>query len=119
LTPGHIQCLDWLTRKYDEVYVGLLTKKAMKDYKEEIVPYIDREYILQRLYVFGDYQVVPQDSLDPSKNLKKYTCTHMASGDGWEPAEKAAAKKLKVKLITIKLPGEKKKKYSSSSILSA
>ncbi len=114
LTVGHIRCIDMLTRKGDLV-VGLLTKKAMKGYKEEIVPYEDREFILNHLYVFDDFTVVPQDSLDPSANLKKYKCTHMASGDGWEPSELAAMKKLGVTPLDI----DSKYPLHSSGILGA
>lgn len=87
----------------------------MKGYKDELVPYEDRKFILENLYIFGDYQVIPQDSLDPYKNLKKFKCTHMASGDGFEKVEEAAAKKLKVKLIKL----DSKSKLHSSDILKA
>ena len=114
LTPGHIKCLDYLTKK-DSVIVGLLTSKALKGYKEELVPYKDREFVLDHVDVYG-FAIVPQDSLDPSKNIQEYECDAIASGDGWEKVELGAIKKLKLKKIDIKLPGEKKKKYSSRKI---
>lgn len=100
LNVGHIKCLEKLTQK-DFVIVGLLTKKAMKGYKDELVSFKDRKYILDSLNIDG-YIVVPQNSLDPTQNLIKYQCTHMASGDGWEQVELDAMKKLGVKPINVK-----------------
>ena len=77
LTPGHIKCLDYLTKK-DSVIVGLLTSKALKGYKEELVPYKDREFVLDHVDVYG-FAIVPQDSLDPSKNIQEYECDAIAS----------------------------------------
>ena len=114
LTPGHIKCLKYLSRK-DNVIVGLLTAKALKGYKKEVVPFKDRKFILESLYL--PVKVVPQDELNPYKNLKKYKCSAIASGDGWEKEELEAMTSLGVKKINIKLPGEKTKLYSSSKIL--
>jgi glycerol-3-phosphate cytidylyltransferase-like family protein len=117
LTVGHIKCLDWLARR-GLVTVGLLTPKALKGYKKEIVPFKDRKYILDTIIsCVAGARLVAQDSLNPSDNLKKYQCTHIASGDGWEKEELIAAKKLGVVTLDIKLKGENgKKKYSSTQI---
>lgn len=112
LTPGHIQCIDYLNER-GHLTVGLLTAKALKGYKKEAMPFADRKFILEAFNCI----VVPQDSLDPSVNLKKYKIDVIASGDGWEKEELQAIKKLGVKVINIKLKGEKVKKYSSSKIL--
>jgi glycerol-3-phosphate cytidylyltransferase-like family protein len=112
LTPGHIQCLKLLSKK-GEVFVSLLTKKGLRNYKKEITPWEDRKYILQHF----NKKVVPQDSLDPTFNLKKYKCDAIASGDGWEQKELDAIHRLKLKTINIKLRNEKKKKYSSKKII--
>lgn len=112
LTPGHIQCIDYLNSK-GFLTVGLLTAKAMKGYKKEAMPFADRKFILEAL----NCTVVPQDSLNPTKNLKKYKSDAIASGDGWEKEELEAIKALGIKKIDIKLKGEKSKKYSSSKIL--
>jgi len=114
LTPGHIKCIEYLL-KQGEVIVGLLTKRAMKGYKDEIVPYKDREFILKSLKF--DIKVVRQTSLDPIENIKKYKCNAIASGDGWERQELEAMAKTKLTAINITLPGEEEKKYSSSKIL--
>jgi glycerol-3-phosphate cytidylyltransferase-like family protein len=108
LTPGHIKCFEFLAQE-DELVVGLLTSKALKGYKKELVPFADRKFILESLDT--PMKVVPQDSLDPLDNLKKYGCDAMASGDGFEDIEREAMKKLK-----IKLPGERGKKYSTSKL---
>lgn len=115
LTPGHIRCIDHLAAK-GKLVVSVLTAKALKGYKKEVVPFKDRMFIIERVTCSDDL-VVPQNSLDPTNNLKKYKCTHIASGDGWEPVELEAIKKLGVILIHIKLPNEVHKKYSSSVIL--
>ncbi len=117
LTPGHIRCLGYLT-SIGFVTIGLLTSKAMKGYKKEIVPYKDRKYVLDTVALaLEDIDVVPQDDLDPRTNLLLYDCTHLASGDGFEKDEIEAAKWCGVDLINIKLRGEKKKKWSSSRVL--
>ena len=116
LTPGHIQVLEKLIPK-GFVTVGLLTSKALKGYKEELQPYEDRKYILETImWSIGGFEVVPQDSLDPTKNIKEYNCHAMASGDGFEPIEEKAIHKLKLKKIHVKLKGEKEKTYSSSRV---
>lgn len=98
LVKGHIVMLKKLYAKGD-VVIGLLTSKALKNYKKEVVPYVERKYILEN---FFNNIVVPQDSLDPSKNIKKYSCDAIASGDGWEKSEIAAIKKLGIKKIDVK-----------------
>lgn len=103
LVKGHLRCIEKLLIKGD-VVVGLLTREALKGYKEELVPFKDRKYILEALKY--PIWVVPQKSLDPYKNLKEYTCDAIASGDGFEPVEIQAGKKLKLKFINIK-SGEK------------
>ena len=114
LTPGHIKCLEYLITR-GEVVVGLLSSKALKGYKKEIVTYKDREFILKNLRF--NFEIAKQDSLNPVSNLKKTKCDAIASGDGWEKEELKAIEKLGIDVINIKLDGEKKKKYSSSKLL--
>lgn len=117
LTAGHIKCLEYLN-KQGFVVVGLLTAQALKGYKKEVVPYEDRFYILETIAMaLGQIDIVPQDTLDPTKNIKNHQCDAIASGDGFLPEEKRAIKKLKLRVIKIRLHGEKKKLYSSSKIL--
>ena len=112
LTVGHIKCLEWLREyrhsKNPYIIIGLLTDKALRGYKDSIVPFEDRKYILEHLVVnkFGIniLEIVPQDSLNPYKNLKEYHPEYIASGDGWEKEELAGIKKAKVKKLNITLP---------------
>lgn len=116
LTPGHIKCLEKLN-KMGFVNVGLLTAKALKGYKEERQSYEDREYIMETVAMaLGNIDVHPQDSLDPTENIKRLECNALASGDGFEKVEELAIKKLRLKRIDVKLHGEINKKYSSSKI---
>src|SRR3990167_10917059 len=99
LTKGHIRALEYLKRR-GFITIGLLTKKAMEGYKQELMPYEDREYILETIAMaLGNIDVRPQDSLDPTENIKKYGCNAIASGDGWNEKELKAIKKLKLKVI--------------------
>lgn len=101
LTAGHIKCLEQLN-KIGFVYLSLLTKKALKGYKEEIVPYDERFYIMETVAIaLGGIEVVPQNSLDPSTNIRKYKCSAIASGDGWEEEELKAIKKFKLEKINL------------------
>lgn len=122
LVPGHIKALEKLS-KMGFVTVGLLTPEAMKGYKAELMPYKDREYILETVaYAIGNIDVVPQKSLDPSDLIKRFKITALASGDGFEECELRAIKKFKLKRIDlnsghklhaselIKKPWTKKKK---------
>lgn len=116
LTRGHIDCLKYLTKR-GVVIVGLLTAKGLEGYKKEIVPFADRKYILENLNV-GKMMVVPQDSLNPTQNIKDFKCNAIASGDGFEAAEFEAIRDLHLTSFDIKLDNEEVgKRYSSSSII--
>lgn len=117
LTAGHVKCLEFLAER-DYVIAGLLTAEAMEGYKDEVVPYEDRKYILDKVAeAIGRIQIMPQNSLDPSENLEKTGCNYIASGDGWEEEELQAIKELGVTPLDIVLDGEKEKEYSSSEII--
>jgi hypothetical protein len=117
LTPGHIKCLEVLTRK-GEVVIGLLTAKALKGYKKELQTFEDRKFILETVgKALGGITVLPQTSLDPTKNIQETKCTALASGDGFEIEEELAATALNIELINLKLEGEADKTYSSSNVL--
>ena len=116
LTPGHIKAIETL-RNDDFVVVGLLTDHALHGYKKAVMPFKDRKYIMEVVAEgIGNVIVVPQDTRDPTHNLKFYNCTAMASGDGWDEGELNAFKKTGVKKIDLKLKGEKTKRFSSSSV---
>lgn len=116
ITPGHIKCLEHLS-KMGTVVVGLLTDEALEGYKTNVVPFEDRLYILEAIARgIGNIIIEPQNSLDPSHNIKLYKCKHLASGDGFEPSEEQAAKDLGIGLLDIHLAGEKTKHWSSSDV---
>lgn len=115
LTPGHIKVMEKLS-KDGFLVVGLLTSKALNGYKKELMPYEDREFILNKLNI-PNTKIIPQDSLDPTDNIIAEQCTAIASGDGWLPEELKSIKKLFLKIIDIKLDGEVEKQYSSSAII--
>ena len=112
LVKGHIKALEILNKK-GFVTIGLLTSGALKEYKKELMPFEDRKYILETIAMaLGDIDIIPQDSLDPAENIKKYKCTAIASGDGWNEKELQAIKKLKLKRIEF----DSKCKLHSSNI---
>ena len=116
LTAGHIRVLEKLSKE-DELIVGLFDEKAIKGYKDDtITSYEDRKTIFGAIKWVD--RVVRQSSLNPYENLIKYKITHIASGDGWEQDELEAAEKAGVKIIDIKLEGEKgdNKLYSSRGV---
>jgi len=124
LTPGHIRCIKWLRDYKDQqhpaIYIGLITDKGMKGYKDPIVPFKDRLEIMETVangirdrFSMPCVYVVPQDSLDPTENIKKYKPVAIASGDGWEKCELKAIKKYKLLKIDITLP----KKHSTTDII--
>lgn len=119
ITAGHIKVLETL-RSRGCVTVGLLTGKALKGYKKEILPFAQRKYILETIAMaLGNIEIVAQDSLDPSENVRKYGATALASGDGFEEVELKAIKKYKLEKIDVRIEGErgKTKLYSASKYL--
>lgn len=148
LTPGHIMVLEEAVKKYKHpiLVIGLLTAEALKGYKKCTMSFEDRKYILEHLDICGiKPEVVSQLSLDPYKNLIKYNCMAIVSGDGWEESELKALDKWieyhnkhkekieeevgckymdyedgiwKPQILDIQLPGERKgqKLYASSRI---
>ncbi len=112
LHAGHIKSLRWLDEQCDFLVVGLITDEGLKGYKKPIMPYKDRKIILDELRCV--HKVVPQNSLSPEENIKKYRPDAIASGDGWEPAELSVIKKYKLKVIDIE--NGPWKRYSSTAI---
>lgn len=92
LVPGHILLIRKLEKLCEgEVVLGLLTAKALKGYKKEKMKWEDRKFILSQI-TYAD--IVPQDSLDPTENIKLYKCNALASGDGFEKEEEDAIRHL-------------------------
>lgn len=80
--PGHMNILKEAA-KYGEVIVGLLTDKAIASYKRlPALTYDQRKEIISNIkHVFT---VVPQDTLDYTKNLKTYKPDYVVHGDDWK-----------------------------------
>lgn len=108
ITPGHIMSIRWLEQRCDELIVGLLTDEALEGYKKNVVPFEDRLFILQALAK----HVVPQRSLSPEENIKKYQPDAIASGDGWEKEELEVMEKYQIADVSIDIP----KEHSSTAI---
>ena len=79
---GHINILK-KAKKYGDVIVGLLTDKAISTYKN--IPYLNfeqRKIIIKNIkYV---KKVIPQHTLDYTKNLKKIKPHYVIHGDDWK-----------------------------------
>lgn len=82
LHSGHINLIKFAS-KYGKVIVGLLTDKAISSYKS--FPHLSYE---QRYEVIRNiknvYKVIPQQTLDYTKNLIKIKPDYVAHGDDWK-----------------------------------
>lgn len=81
LHHGHINIIQTAT-KYGEVTVGLLTDKAIADYKR--LPYLNyqqRKIIIEN--IVGVSRVVEQAEWDYAPNICKYRPDYMIHGDDW------------------------------------
>ena len=80
--PGHINVIQEAS-KFGDVYIGLLTDKAIASYKR--VPFMSWE---QRAEVIGALslvkRVVPQSTLDYVPNLRKFKPDYVVHGDDWQ-----------------------------------
>lgn len=82
LHHGHINLIKKAS-EYGEVIVGVLTDKAIATYKRlPILDFKNRCFIIENIE--GVSKVVPQDSLDYTKNLKKFKPDYVFHGDDWK-----------------------------------
>ena len=82
LHSAHINILK-KAKKYGNVVVGLLTDKAISEYKKlPLIKYEERYKILSGIK-FVD-QIVEQSSWDYSENVKKYKPDYFIHGDDWK-----------------------------------
>ncbi|HLV30598.1 MAG TPA: phosphoenolpyruvate mutase [Chitinispirillaceae bacterium] len=80
--PGHLNIIKQASQ-YGDVYVGLLTDKAIASYKR--LPYLkfeQRTAIVENLK--GVKFVIPQDTLDYRPNLEKIKPEYVVHGDDWK-----------------------------------
>ncbi len=82
LHEGHINLLKFASR-YGNVYVGLLTDKAIASYKK--IPHLNfkqRNSVIKNIkYV---HKVIPQYTLDYRKNLNLLKPDYVVHGDDWK-----------------------------------
>jgi phosphoenolpyruvate phosphomutase / 2-hydroxyethylphosphonate cytidylyltransferase len=82
LHSAHINILK-KAQKYGNVVVGLLTDKAISEYKKlPLISYDERYKILSGIR-FVD-KIVEQESWDYSKNVRKYKPDYFIHGDDWK-----------------------------------
>ncbi len=103
LNEGHINILK-KAKKYGKVIVGLLTDKAITEYKRlPHLNYDQRKVILKNLKYVDE--VIVQKTLDYSENLKQIKPHYVVHGDDWKKGIQAPVRK-KVKKIIKKWSGK-------------
>ena len=97
LHRGHINILK-TAKKYGDVYVGLLTDRAITSYKS--IPFLDynkRKIVIENLkYV---KKVIPQDTLDYTKNLNLIKPHYLVHGDDWRTGVQKNTRKKAIKVL--------------------
>ena len=97
LHKGHINILK-TANKYGDVYVGLLTDRAITSYKS--IPFLDyskRKIVIENLkYV---KKVIPQDTLDYTKNLNLIKPHYLIHGDDWRTGIQKNTRKKAIKAL--------------------
>ena len=85
-------------RKYGKITVGLLTDKAISEFKN--LPYLkfdQRKKIL--LNIKGVEKILPQNEYDESINIKKYKPNYVIHGDDWKKGNQKNIRKKVIQLI--------------------
>ena len=91
LHPGHINILKTAS-KYGNVYVGLLTNKAIMTYKRKpLMNYLERKIVLSQMKMI--YKIIPQRTLDYSFNLKLLKPKYVIHGNDWKKGAQSKARK--------------------------
>jgi len=81
LHHGHINIIE-TARKLGEVTIGLMTDKAIASYKRlPLLSYVQRKKIIENIK--GVKNVIPQETLDYSTNLKKLKPDFVVHGTDW------------------------------------
>tara|TARA_B100001123_G_C15328580_1_gene1030414 strand:- start:1727 stop:2167 length:441 start_codon:yes stop_codon:yes gene_type:complete len=115
---GHINILK-IAKKYGEIVLGILTDKAISSYKEKpIFNYNQRKMIFENIKCVK--KIVPQNTHDYTKNLKKIRPDYVVHGNDWK---KGVQKKVRDKVLKVikkwngKLIEPKYTKNISSSLI--
>lgn len=88
--PGHLNVIN-AGKKLGRVVIGLLTDKAIASYKR--VPYLtfeQRRIVIEN--IAGVSEVVPQDTLDYSNNLRSLKPHYVVHGDDWKTGVQQATR---------------------------
>ena len=97
LHKGHINILK-IANSYGDVYVGLLTDKAIASYKN--IPHLDyekRKVVLENIkYV---KKVIPQKTLDYVQNLEIIKPDYVVHGDDWKKGIQKETRKRVIKTL--------------------
>ena len=97
LHEGHINILQ-IASKLGDVTVGLLTDSAISSYKK--LPYLNyrqREIILKNIKFVK--RVVPQTTLDYTKNLLRLRPDYVVHGDDWRSGIQENVRKQVIKTL--------------------
>ena len=82
LHEGHLNILK-TAAKYGQVIVGLLTDKAIASYKSlPVLDFEKRKVIVKNIK--NVHKIIPQDTLDYTKNLKVIKPDYVVHGDDWK-----------------------------------
>lgn len=93
---GHIKIIE-AARKLGEVTVGILTDKAIANFKRvPLLSYEQRKKIIENIK--GVKNVIPQETLDYVPNLKKLKPDYVVHGTDWR---KGIQKKIRSKVIEV------------------
>jgi phosphoenolpyruvate phosphomutase len=80
--PGHINIIKE-AKKLGDVYIGLLTDKAIASYKR--LPFMEFEQRLEVVSnISGVVKVIPQHTLDYRDNLNELKPDYVVHGDDWK-----------------------------------
>ncbi len=95
--PGHINLINKAS-SYGDVVVGLLTDKAIASYKRvPFLTYSQRETVIKNIK--GVIDVIPQETLDYSDNLKKLKPNFVVHGDDWKDGVQAKTRQTVIKVL--------------------
>lgn len=98
LHPGHMNILGEAA-KLGSVVVGLLTDSAIASYKR--LPYMTYEQRLAVIkHIKGVDQVVAQETLDYSANLRKIRPSFVVHGDDWKTGVQAHTRKQVIEVLS-------------------
>src|SRR6478735_4957758 len=88
--PGHLNVIEE-GRKLGRVVIGLLTDKAIASYKR--VPYLNyeqRKKVIENIN--GVTEVLPQETLDYTANLRRIKPKYVVHGDDWQTGVQKATR---------------------------